>query len=200
VPRSSLGAPSRTRARPSAAYILNGGTVPHCCRSPSGSALILFANAAEVCLEAMADFCMRNGEGHRLRQATKSAKHQPVAPSHRPAPAPPPAGASRPPGQALAFVVSGDAGSCGRRSAWPGKRGAFSDLPKSRLCIHFDLLRLPGLKALAPPGPRPVARQVIAGNRCKGVSPQGGRDFYLCQQKLGGVSDKGLGGSPGASS
>ncbi len=46
-------------------------------------------------------------------------------PRPRPAPAPPTAGASRPPGRALAFVVPGPAGLQGTVPSGRGKRGAF---------------------------------------------------------------------------
>jgi hypothetical protein len=70
------------------------------------------------------------GKGHRLCHVTTSAKPEPVAPSHRPAPAPAMAGASHPPGRALASGGMGISGSCRGRRDWAGKRDAFSDPPR----------------------------------------------------------------------
>ena len=51
-----------------------------------------------------------HGKGHRLCHSARLITHPPGAQSPRPAPAPPSAGASRPPGRALASVLPGPAG------------------------------------------------------------------------------------------
>ncbi len=68
-----------------------------------------------------------HGRGHRPCHSTTPPLVPPGAQSPRPAPAPPPAGASRPPGRALASVSPGPAGLQGTVPRGRGKRGAFPD-------------------------------------------------------------------------
>ena len=65
------------------------------------------------------------GRGHRPCHSATLILGAPGAQSPRPAPAPPPAGASRPPGRALACGVPGPAGLRGTVPHGRGKRSAF---------------------------------------------------------------------------
>jgi hypothetical protein len=65
------------------------------------------------------------GRGHRPCHSVPLPPGQPGAQSPRPAPAPPQAGASRPPGRALASCCAWTCRSTGHRPARAGKRRAF---------------------------------------------------------------------------
>jgi hypothetical protein len=65
------------------------------------------------------------GRGHRPCHSARLIPGQPGAQSPRPAPAPPSAGASRPPGRALACRCAGCTGLGGSVAQGRGKRGAF---------------------------------------------------------------------------
>jgi hypothetical protein len=66
-----------------------------------------------------------NGRGYRPCHSARLTLGQPGAQSPRPAPAPPMAGASRPPGRALASVGAGSTGPGGSVAGGRGKRSAF---------------------------------------------------------------------------
>jgi hypothetical protein len=66
-----------------------------------------------------------HGRGHRPCHSATLNLGPPGAQSPRPAPAPPSAGASRPPGRALASVGAGGDGLCGSVPRGRGKRSAF---------------------------------------------------------------------------
>ncbi len=68
-----------------------------------------------------------SGRGHRPCHSARLILDRPGAQSPRPAPAPPLAGASRPPGRALASVSPGPAALRGTVAQGRGKRGAFPD-------------------------------------------------------------------------
>jgi len=103
-----------------------------------------------------------SGRGHRPCHCATLPLVQPGAQSPRPAPAPPLAGASRPPGRAQACVAPGPAG---LRAAVPhgrGKRGAFPD-PARRV------------KALSPlqwQGPSPLPQGHAGIRTSQGPKPQ----------------------------
>jgi len=65
-----------------------------------------------------------NGRGHRPCQSAAPGSGPAGGQSPRPAPDPPPAGASRPPGRALAFRGAWTCRSAGHRPARAGKRGS----------------------------------------------------------------------------
>jgi hypothetical protein len=81
-----------------------------------------------------------SGRGHRPCHSAALIPGQPGAQSPRPAPAPPMAGASRPPGRALACGVPGPAGLRGTVPHGRRKRSAFPGPARSGVCG----LRIPG--------------------------------------------------------
>ncbi len=103
-----------------------------------------------------------HGRGHRPCHRATLIPGQPGAQSPRPAPAPPPAGASRPPGRALASAIPGPAG---LRGTVPHGRGN---------AVRFLIPPAP-TKALSPlswQGPSPLPQRCAASWPAGGQSPR----------------------------
>ena len=100
-----------------------------------------------------------NGRGHRPCHSTRPGSGPAGGQSPRPAPAPPPAGASHPPGRALASVPPGPAGLQGTVARGRGKRGSRFLIPPGRATapspLHWQ-------------GPSPLSQ------RCAAPRPAGG--------------------------
>ncbi len=109
-----------------------------------------------------------SGKGHRLCHSAPSPLVQPGAIAPRPAPAPPSAGASRPPGRALTSVLPGPAGLQGSVPRGRGKRGS---------------------RFLIPPGPKPPASARPApGGRFAPAGPGAGLCFSRTCRSAGDLS------------
>jgi hypothetical protein len=100
--------------------------------------------------EAAAELRRCHGRGHRPCHSARLTSRQPGAQSPRPAPAPPPAGASRPPGRALACVMPGPAGLRGTVTHGRGKRMRFLVPPGEAVFLSLPGCPVTLAGAIAP--------------------------------------------------
>jgi hypothetical protein len=107
-----------------------------------------------------------HGRGHRSCHSATLPLGQPGAQSPRPAPAPPPAGASRPPGRALACRWCGWHGSSWQRSARAGEtRGLSGSRPEGQ-SPSPDREAFPGRRAGVV-----LFQHPVRGIRCAATQP-----------------------------
>jgi hypothetical protein len=118
----------------------------------------------------------RHGRGHRPCHIGTLTLGPPGAQSPRPAPAPPLAGASRPPGRALASVGAGGTGPGGSVPRGRGKRSAFPFPARRGVSFDCALRDRSGQGATedVPPSPLALAGAIAPATAPRFPMPAGG--------------------------